>query len=135
LLGLSIRKKEVKELENKAKEFLQGARRALSDGHYNLSCFLYEQALQLLLKSKLLAKYGDYPRTHSLLVLLNQMENDIPSITSFIKKNRASISSLEDAYILARYSEKVYVREDAEDANRLFDKITEIIGQSEKAKE
>ncbi|MDG7018250.1 MAG: HEPN domain-containing protein [Nitrososphaerota archaeon] len=58
---MSARAKEVEELKRKAGEFLEGAKRALDSRQFDLSCFLYEQGLQLTLKSGLLAKLETFP--------------------------------------------------------------------------
>ena len=125
---MSARAKEVEELKRKGGEFLDGAGRALDSRQFDLSCFLYEQGLQLTLKSGLLAKAGDYPRTHSLRELLGEFREDVPAVEGFVRRNRARISSLEDAYVMARYSEKGYTEADAADAAKLCGEVMRLIG-------
>ena len=125
---MSASAKEARELKRKAGEFLEGAGRALDSRQFDLSCFLYEQALQLTLKSALLAKAGDFPRTHSLRELLSEFREDVPAVEGFVGRNRARVSSLEDAYVLARYSEKGYTEADAADAAKLCGEVMRLVG-------
>ena len=46
----------------------------------------------------------------------------------FVRRNRARISSLEDAYVMARYSEKGYTEADAADAAKLCGEVMRLIG-------
>ena len=130
---MSVRAREVKGLKKKSGEFLEGGKRALDAGQFDLSCFLYEQSLQLFLKADLLAKAGDFPRTHSLRELLGEFREGVPQVGSFVRRNRARISSLEDAYVLARYSGKEYSKEDAADAARLCDEVMRLVGGDKRA--
>jgi HEPN domain-containing protein len=124
---LSVNRSEVEELKRKADEFLAGASQVLKVRQFDLSCFLYEQAVQLFLKSELLAGVGDFPRTHSLRTLLSEVSEESQPVAQFIRKNRARISSLEDAYVLARYSDKHYTRAYANDAARLAMEIIRLM--------
>jgi HEPN domain-containing protein len=124
---LSVNRSEVEEMKRKANEFLVGASQVLEGRQFDLSCFLYEQAVQLFLKSELLARVGDFPRTHSLRTLLSEVSEESQPVAQFILKNRARISSLEDAYVLARYSDKQYSRADANDAAKLAKEIMRLV--------
>jgi len=123
------RRRGIDVLRRRAVEFLEGAEEALRAGRYGLACFLSEQAVQLYVKSKLLELVGDYPRTHYIRVLLGELLRSIDDerLRRFIRDNRARISSLEDAYLMARYSEKEYFREDAEDAVSLARELIKLI--------
>jgi len=117
---------EVEALRRRAAEFLELAREALRMGNYDVSCFLAEQAVQLHLKSVLLERVGDYPRTHSIRTLLSEVSKviDGEKVKELTQKNRARLIALEDAYIIARYTPTTYTKEDAED---LFSVAKEII--------
>ena len=97
------------------------AREALARERYDLSCFFSEQAVQLYVKSVLLERVGDYPRLHHLRALLSELAKGASSkeLEEFIQDNRASLSNLEDAYLIARYTTKTYLKEDAEDMVKL----------------
>jgi HEPN domain-containing protein len=62
---------EVKILRKRAKSFLLRAIECLDSKDYDLASFLSEQAVQLHLKSILLEEIGDYPRTHSISILIS----------------------------------------------------------------
>ena len=52
---------------------------------------------------------------------------DDERLRRFIRDNRVRISSLEDAYLMARCSEKEYFRKDAEDAVSLARELIKLI--------
>ncbi|MEM2123354.1 MAG: HEPN domain-containing protein [Candidatus Bathyarchaeia archaeon] len=89
---------EIDILRRRASEFLYESESALKSGRYNLACFFSDQAVQLYAKSVLLEFVGDYPRTHSIRMLLEEILRCKPSkeLEKLIRENRAVISSLED---------------------------------------
>ncbi|MEM4187137.1 MAG: HEPN domain-containing protein, partial [Candidatus Caldarchaeum sp.] len=68
-------------------------------------------------------------RTHYIRTLLGELVKSTSSkkLEQFIRENRAALSSLEDAYTIARCSAKEYTREDAEDALRLSEEIIKLV--------
>ena len=125
---------EVEFLRKRGIEFLKEAEIALERGSYDVACFLTEQSLQLFLKSTLLKLIGDYPRTHSIRHLLGEFVRVVKSekTENFIRINRARLSMLEDAYLMARYFVKEYGREDAEDMVELVKEATRLINETVK---
>jgi len=85
VVGLSIEGAEV--LKERAYAFLKNAKRLFEEKEYDLSAFNIEQFCQLLLKYKLLIKTGTYPRTHSLLRILRELDAAYPekNLSSFIE--------------------------------------------------
>ena len=73
---------EAEILRDRAYAFLRNARRLFEEGEYDLAAFSVEQFCQLILKYKLLIKTGTYPRTHSLLRLLRELDKLEPGKTS-----------------------------------------------------
>lgn len=128
---MSAHRSEVEVLRRRSLGFLDGARVALERGSYDIACFLAEQSLQLYLKSVLLEVVGDYPRTHSVRRLLGELRDVLGSkvLRDFIKANRARLSNLEDAYLMARYFVKEYVKEDAEDMVKLVEEVMRVVGE------
>ena len=119
-------------LVRRAKEFLAEAEDALKKGRFDLSCFFSEQSVQLYLKAVLLKLTGDYPRTHYIRALLSRIMETLPSdkknrVAEFIRSNRARISELEDAYVMARHSAKTFSEEDARDLIAVAREIIELI--------
>ena len=117
----SPHRQEVETLRRRAHDFLNEAHEALARERYDLSCFFSEQAVQLYVKSVLLERLGDYPRLHHLRALLSESAKGASSkeLEEFIRDNRVGLSNLEDAYLIARYTTKTYLKEDAEDMARL----------------
>ncbi len=107
---------EIRLLRRRSKAFLERAMDSLNSGDYDIASFLSEQAVQLYLKSLLLEKLGDYPRTHSLSTLL-AITKKVPScerITELLERNKTEIRLMEDSYIASRYLMREYTREEAE---------------------
>lgn len=118
---------EYKILKNRSLEFLKYAEIQLNEGHYALSCFSSEQAVQLYLKSKILKISGEIPRTHSireLLGILARLTSREEYVNEFIKKKRAEIRMMESAYIESRYIPKEF---EEDDARLLFSLAKEVI--------
>lgn len=99
-------------LEN-AKSFLRAARIMLEVGEYNLALFHLEQALQLCLK--IYEKYGDFPKTHSLRLLLSEIGQ--------VEADPVVVDLLEDAYIGSRYLPVRYSKESAQRAYGEVEKV------------
>ena len=129
---MSIHRSEVEILKRRSLEFLEESRIALKRGSYDVACFLAEQSLQLYLKHSLLKTVGDYPRTHSIRRLLGDLNKVLKSrkLEEFIRANRARLSALEDAYLMARYFIKEYSKEDAEDMVKLVEETLKIIDKA-----
>ncbi len=107
---------EIRLLRRRSKAFLERAIDSLNSGDYDIASFLSEQAVQLYLKSLLLEKLGDYPRTHSISILLSIIK-EIPScdrLMELLERSRTEIRLMEDAYIASRYLAREYTREEAE---------------------
>ncbi|MEN3048423.1 MAG: HEPN domain-containing protein [Candidatus Caldarchaeales archaeon] len=107
--------KEVKLMRGRARAFLARAEDSLRAGDYDVACFLAEQAVQIHLKSLLLEEVGDFPRTHSISVLIGLMRR-IPKygdLVELLEKKRAEVKALEGAYIASRYLPVEYGEDDA----------------------
>ena len=132
---MSVHRLEVEILRRRSREFLEEAKIALERGSYDVACFLAEQSLQLFLKSVLLKIIGDYPRTYSIRRLLGELRKITGSkyLDEFIRANRARLSALEDAYLMARYFIKEYTLEDAEDMIKVveetIDTVNRVLGE------
>ncbi|HDI31634.1 MAG TPA: HEPN domain-containing protein [Thermofilum sp.] len=123
---------EYKVLIRRSHEFLTEAEEALRSNRYDLACFFAEQAVQLFLKATLLKLVGDYPRTHYVRVLISKLVEVLPEdrarvIKNFVRDNRARLSELEDAYLMSRYTVKVYSRSDSRDMVDLAKEVMDLI--------
>ncbi len=123
--------REVRLLKRRALDFLEEAKIALRRGSYDIACFLAEQALQLYLKFILLKIVGDYLRTHSIKRLLGEIARltNSSELRNFMRVNRARISALEDAYLMARYFIKEYDEDDADDMIKLVEEIINLVNK------
>lgn len=105
-------------LRERAEKFLDTAIMIYEKGYYDLSAFALEQSCQLFLKYTLWKKLGDYPKTHSLINLLEELKEGIPEkhsiIGDFINENRDIINALEMAYLESRYFPGIFFKEQIE---------------------
>lgn len=106
---------EVDLIRRRARGFLEVASYSLQLGGYDVAAFNAEQAAQLYLKSVLLELVGDFPRTHSIIFLLNELGRvNEKEVGRFIAENKRGLHNLEDAYLTSRYFYKVFDKEDGE---------------------
>jgi len=104
---------EVKIFKERAKRFFISARENYKKGFYDLAIFDLEQCAQLLLKSKLLEKVGEFPKTHSLSLLLEEIGKlgNKKAVEKFLARYSLLITKLEDSYITARYFPRRFLKE------------------------
>jgi len=117
-------------LRKRARTFLARAVDSLNSGDYDVASFLSEQAVQLHLKSILLEKLGDYPRTHSIssLVSIIKKTAGYEALMRFLEENRMGLRLMEDAYISSRYLVREFAKEEAE---MLINIATEVLKHGE----
>jgi HEPN domain-containing protein len=123
------RRDEVEHLMKRSKEFLETSEYQIRSGFYGLAVFSLEQALQLYLKSRILANGVEYPKTRSVRSLLEMlsdlsMEDRKPAIRSLLDRYLLELGMLEDAYITSRYVMREFKREEAE---RLLDVVKRVM--------
>jgi len=125
--GLSS-KREVDLLRDRAFKMLKHAKKSFSDGDYDIAAFLAEQAVQLFLKSVILERTGEVPRTHVIRQLLhifeNIFENCADRVDVFVRENRSLLIRLEEAYLASRYLFKEY---EMEEVGELIDFAEKVI--------
>lgn len=95
-------------LKERAKEFWDEALRNFDEGRYNLASFHLEQAMQLFLKYLIGKRIGEWPKTHYLRTLVQELSKayDNENILGFYRENELVFNSLEDAYFTSRYYPK-----------------------------
>ena len=80
-----------------------------------MAAFISERTVQLHFKSILLAKVGDYHRTHSITLLISILKKVCgEDYIKFFEGWESEISLMEDAYIASRYLVREFSREEAE---------------------
>jgi len=77
-----------------------------------------EQAVQLFLKSKLLERGAEFPRTHSVKKLMKLLSEISEAkckgrLEELLKNYALELGTLEDAYITSRYGVRDYEEEEA----------------------
>ena len=116
-----------KYLRRKSDEFRKGADFYKSEGIYSLAAFSLGQALQLLLKYFLVEKTEDYPKTHSIKTLINEVGKLCPDIKELMKENPSVIGNIESAYILSRYFPTEFSKEEVEEMVEFFELCKKVI--------
>ncbi len=99
------RLEEYGRLRERSKRFYDTALLQIEKGYYDLAAFSLEQSLQLFLKAQLLKAGADYPRTHSVRVLLEMLSELLgnPRLKDLLGSYSLELAALEDVYITARY--------------------------------
>jgi len=87
-------------------------------------CFLFEQSIQLYLKYLIYKRIGDYPKTHNLKILFDNL-NRLINISEFISENEEIIDLLTTSYIESRYTMMEYSKKSAEISLKFLDKFKE----------
>jgi len=119
---------EAEYLLERSKQFLETAKYQIEKGFFSLAVFSLEQALQLSLKSKMLASGVDYPRTHSVRTLLEILsdlasEEEKATVKQILDSYLLELGMLEDAYITSRYVRREFRKEEAEVLMRVVKEV------------
>lgn len=124
---MSIEEAEV--LRDRAYSFLRNAKRLFEEKEYDLAAFNLEQFCQLLLKYKLLIKTGTYPRTHSLIRILRELDAAFPEkkLDLFIESEILLLTKMEDVYIVSRYLPRRYEKREVEQLIAFAEKFREVV--------
>ena len=126
-------REEVKILLKRSMKFEKNATWNIEQGDYDLAIFHIEQALQLMVKAKLLELVGDFPKTHNVITLIEllcKITKD-KRIERFIKENKARLARLVDAYISSRYFIREFYKEEALESLNLLREIRDLLGVRE----
>lgn len=122
------REEEEKRLLKRSRDFLETAEYQRSKGFYDLATFSLEQALQLFLRAKVLAEGVDYPRAHSVRVLLEMLSDLVPenkksTIKGILENYLLELGMLEDAYITSRYVMREFTKQEVEKLTKAVKEI------------
>lgn len=115
--------------------FFDEAEHLLNKNEYDIAAFNAEQSAQLYCKAALLERTGDFPRSHSIVDLINRLGEATRSESiarDFLKKNHNSLKLLETAYLSSRYLPVSFKRDDAEaliSASKAVKKFVERLGK------
>ena len=119
-------KEEVRLYIERAEKFRKNAEFNFKNGDYDIAMFHIEQAMQLLIKGKLLDMKGYFERTHSLRRLLTELK-DKKEIKEFLRDYRTALRNLERAYITSRYYFEEFFKEEVEQAFEALDVLKRIL--------
>ena len=129
-----VRKSEATIILRRARDFFENALQLFDRGKFDLAAFNLEQALQLLLKYKLLIEIGDYPKTHSLRrlfrILIDVLNDE--ALKDFFLKNIDTIGNLESAYIASRYLPVEFEKKEVENMIKLVKNSFRLLVKGEK---
>ena len=122
-------KEEVKVLLRRAEGFIDDAVNDLEKGRYDLAMVHIEQAMQLVIKAKLLEAKGVYEKTHNLKKLLEELSEVYKGeeIKKFLAENMEIVRLIGYAYIAGRYLVEEFEREEVEKALRVYEELRKII--------
>ena len=129
-----VRKSETTIILRRARDFFENALQLFDRGKFDLAAFNLEQALQLLLKYKLLIEIGDYPKTHSLRrlfrILIDVLNDE--ALKDFFLKNIDTTGNLESAYIASRYLPVEFEKKEVENMIKLVKNSFRLLVKGEK---
>ena len=120
----------VQKLEKRSRRFLLNAERDFKEREFDSAMFNAEQALQLFLKAKILAKGIEFPKTHEirkLLEFLSKLENKTLELS---KEDERILEMLEEAYISSRYLPFSFSEEEAKKTIEFVKKVIKFYGES-----
>lgn len=124
-------KEEVELYLKRAEKFRKNAEFNFGNEDHDLAVFHIEQAMQLLLKAKMLDLKGYFERTHSLRKLLCDLKEteavEATEVERFLKKYRTELRDLERAYITSRYYFEEFFKEEVEEAFKALDELRKIL--------
>ncbi|MFN3384020.1 MAG: HEPN domain-containing protein [Archaeoglobaceae archaeon] len=118
-------KEEIELYLRRAKKFEENARFNFERKDYDLAMFHIEQAMQLLIKAKLLNDRGYFERTHSLRRLLSELKDE--GVAEFIEKYKRVLRDLERAYVSSRYYFEEFFEEEVVEAFKALEELRKIV--------
>ncbi len=120
-----MHKEEVELFLKRAENFLDGAKERFQKEDWDLTCFMAEQSVQLILKATILEKGGEIPKTHSIRKLFGLLY--VLTKEEVFKYDRKALIFLESAYLNSRYFNFNYEKEDAEEALKIAEEVKEFV--------
>lgn len=114
---------------DRANKFRKNAEFNFKNRDYDLAMFHIEQAMQLMIKAKLLDLKGYFERTHSLRMLLSRLKDveGLEGLEDFLRNYRVVLRNLERAYITSRYYFEEFFKEEVEEAFEALESLEKIL--------
>ena len=122
-------KEEVELYLKRAEKFRKNALFNFENKDYDLAMFHIEQAMQLVIKAKMLDLKGYFERSHILRKLLGDLKKieKGKKLEEFLKNYKKELRDLERAYITSRYYFEEFFREEVERAFKALDELHGIL--------
>ena len=120
----------------KARRYMDLARKMYSEGYYSEACFFSQQAIEFLLKAYIIKYTGSRPYTHNIIMLLT-MYIDLVGKESLLTSNvKECAKYLAEQYAQSRYPDARLTEYDVDDAEkciRCMEEVYMIVGEAEKS--
>jgi len=125
-----VRREEVEKFVEKARGFEDLATYNFKRSRYDLAIFCAEQAAQIYIKAKLLELIGEFPRTHDLIKLLEELSvvYEPEKVKKFLEDNFSVITKLIDAYITSRYYIREFYEREVEEVLNFLLQLRRLLG-------
>jgi HEPN domain-containing protein len=122
-------REEIELFLKRAEVFKRDAENDFKNKDFDICMFHLEQAVQLLIKAKLLEIKGSFQRTHSLRTLLLELAESWKKeeVKKFIEENKEVLRDLERAYISSRYIYEEFFEEEVKRAFEVVEKLKEML--------
>jgi len=122
-------KEEIEIMLRRAKVFERDAKIDFENKDYDIALLHIEQAIQLLLKAKLLDLTGYYEKTHKITKLMEDLckvyENE--DLESLLDNEYFILKRIEQAYISGRYLVESFNEKDVNEGFRILNKIKKLL--------
>lgn len=122
-------KEEIKLYLERANKFIKNAKFNYENRDYDIAMLHIEQAMQLLIKAKILDLMGYFERTHNLRKLLSKLKEieKNEEVEKFLRNYKIELRNLERAYITSRYYFEEFFKDEVEKALKAYDELKKIL--------
>ena len=114
-------KELIEKLKKRAESFLKIAKISYKEKDYDISMFSLEQAVQLLLKAKILEFNVSFPKTHDIFELIEFLKKLNFKIK--VEKYKEIIEKLNITYISSRYLPTSFSEKEVKKALEFVEKL------------
>ncbi|MCS7144063.1 MAG: HEPN domain-containing protein [Archaeoglobaceae archaeon] len=119
-------KEEIELYLRRAEKFEANAQFNFDRKDYDLAMFHIEQAMQLLIKARLLNEKGYFERTHGLRRLLSEFQ-DKEGVREFVEKYKKVLRNLERAYVSSRYYFEEFFEDEVVEAFKALEELRSLL--------
>jgi len=122
-------KNQAKLLKERAEKFYFYGLEAFKNKDFEISAFNFEQAAQLYLKYTLFLLIGDFPKTHQLRKLMEEIikVTGEKKLSKLLNEQQNVISDLELAYLTSRYLPTTFYEKQVKNMENFVAKLKKIL--------